>query len=335
MKITRDIKKRLVELVLQDGMMASDASEILNVNKNSARTIIKRFKEDDCQLRVRKVGGNNKVKLSDAIILLIEEIVENNPAATLKDIQKIIFDRQQITISITSIQNGLRKLRITLKKMSKVLDRVNSSETICKRKIYAEDFLHNAPNTNKNCIFIDESGFNLHLSRSLGRSKKGHVATITLPTVRGRMITLILAINQEKTLHYSILDKSTNNGDTFSKFMSELMDITNRCESLNNSWFIMDNVSLHKVKSVRSQFETNGNTLKYLSPYSYMLNPVERCFSKIKTYVRQALSNGSNENSLKRIIESAISTITPMDLSGYFMEMLRNVALAIEEHQFK
>jgi len=334
MKITNVIKKRLIDLVIQDGMKISDAAQILNVNKNSARTCINRFKKDNYEVIVRKVGGNNSFKLNNDVLLVIEQIVEEYPAATLKEIKRILFERIQVDISVSSVQNALHNLRITLKRFTRILDRVNSPETLKKRKDYAEDFIHNAPNTNKNCIFIDESGFNLHLSRSTGRSRKGVRASITLPTVRGRTVSLILAVNQEKILHHKILDRSTNNGETFSLFIQELLEITERDEQLNNSWFIMDNAAIHKVNSVRSQFGLKGQHLKFLSPYSYMMNPVERCFSKIKTSVRQVLSSGNHNGSLKGIIENGINTITPIDLSGYFMEMLRNVALALETHEF-
>ena len=44
----------------------------------------------------------------------------------------------------------------------------------------------------KKCIFIDESGFNLHLHRSMARSKIGSRAKIVLPTIRGRNVSLVV-----------------------------------------------------------------------------------------------------------------------------------------------
>lgn len=49
------------------------------------------------------------------------------------------------------------------------------------------DFTHNY-------VFIDEAGFNMHLRRNFGRSKKGIPAKIIVPSIRGISITILGAI---------------------------------------------------------------------------------------------------------------------------------------------
>jgi transposase len=51
---------------------------------------------------------------------------------------------------------------------------------------------------------------------------------------------------------------------------------------------IMDNVSVHKVAGVREGIEARGAALLYLPPYSPDLNPIEKCFSKLKAGLRKA-----------------------------------------------
>uniref|UniRef100_A0A0N5BZS1 DDE_3 domain-containing protein n=1 Tax=Strongyloides papillosus TaxID=174720 RepID=A0A0N5BZS1_STREA len=56
---------------------------------------------------------------------------------------------------------------------------------------------------------------------------------------------------------------------------------------------------------------------KFLSPYSYMLRPIENAFSKVKSCVRSRLRN--NENGvLSDIIMSETNNITSTDCNGYF-----------------
>ncbi len=51
---------------------------------------------------------------------------------------------------------------------------------------------------------------------------------------------------------------------------------------------VMDNLSVHKVSGVKKLIEACGARLVYLPPYSPDLNPIEKCWSKIKTYLRKA-----------------------------------------------
>ena len=51
---------------------------------------------------------------------------------------------------------------------------------------------------------------------------------------------------------------------------------------------IADNLSVHKIASVRRAIEQADATLWYLPPYSPDLNPIELCFAKLKAIVRAA-----------------------------------------------
>ena len=48
---------------------------------------------------------------------------------------------------------------------------------------------------------------------------------------------------------------------------------------------IADNLSVHKIASVRRAIEQADATLWYLPPYSPDLNPIELCFAKLKAIV--------------------------------------------------
>lgn len=51
---------------------------------------------------------------------------------------------------------------------------------------------------------------------------------------------------------------------------------------------VMDNLPAHKVSGIRELIEGAGAKLIYLPPYSPDLNPIEKCWSKIKTALRAA-----------------------------------------------
>jgi len=51
---------------------------------------------------------------------------------------------------------------------------------------------------------------------------------------------------------------------------------------------VLDNLSAHKVPSVREAIEAAGARLLYLPPYSPDFNPIEQLFAKLKALLRRA-----------------------------------------------
>jgi len=78
----------------------------------------------------------------------------------------------------------------------------------------------------------------------------------------------------------------------------------------------MDNLSAHKVKGVKEAIEAVGASLLYLPPYSPDLNPIEKCWSKIKTYLRQAKAR--TREALEQALKEVLLLITKEDAEGWF-----------------
>lgn len=55
-----------------------------------------------------------------------------------------------------------------------------------------------------NCIFIDESDFNVHIRRNFDRSKRGTLAKTLLPSNRGITITIIGAICEKGVIDLTL-----------------------------------------------------------------------------------------------------------------------------------
>lgn len=79
---------------------------------------------------------------------------------------------------------------------------------------------------------------------------------------------------------------------------------------------VMDNLSSHKSPEIREMIETAGADLWYLPPYSPDLNPIEKMWSKVKTFLRGYEARGTEE--LYRAVRQALKEITPQDAQGWF-----------------
>jgi hypothetical protein len=56
----------------------------------------------------------------------------------------------------------------------------------------------------KNCVFIDEAGFNLHIQRGYDWSLKGTPAKSIVPTGRGVTVTILGAISEARVIDISL-----------------------------------------------------------------------------------------------------------------------------------
>jgi len=79
---------------------------------------------------------------------------------------------------------------------------------------------------------------------------------------------------------------------------------------------IMDNLPAHKVAGIRDLIEAKGAKLIYLPPSSPDLNPIEKWWSKIKTYLRKAKSR--TQAKLEKALQEALLLITKEDAVGWF-----------------
>lgn len=79
---------------------------------------------------------------------------------------------------------------------------------------------------------------------------------------------------------------------------------------------VMDNLAPHKHPDIPRMLDHAGVEVWYLPPYSPDFNPIEKMWSKTKTYLRKAKARTSN--ALFRAIGRALRTITAADAAGWF-----------------
>ncbi|KAF7685753.1 hypothetical protein CDIK_3498 [Cucumispora dikerogammari] len=231
--------------------------------------------------------------------------------------------QKNVILSTSTIDNILKKLKITLKKTHRELDRVNNEQIINVRKEFC--LWYNEHNLGgNNMLFIDESSFNLHISRSQGRSYMGTRVNTRSPTVRGKSVILILCISETELLFFKGISNSTVAGNLFSLFFEELCTHLHVVLKLENVWLLLDNAKIHRRSSIAEICERYEFSFNFLSSYSYMLNPIENCFSKIKSTVRGRFAENTNMN-LQNIIYGACNLITSEYCLGFYRYVNRNM----------
>jgi transposase len=79
---------------------------------------------------------------------------------------------------------------------------------------------------------------------------------------------------------------------------------------------VMDNLGAHRTAGVAEAIEACGARLEYLPPYSPDYNPIEQCWSKVKTFLRKAKAR--TREALEAALKEAQLTISEADARAWF-----------------
>lgn len=159
--------------------------------------------------------------------------------------------------------------------------------------------------------FLDEAGSNLAMTRLYGRGAKGERVIETVPHNYGENITMLATLSLSGIAAPMTINGAVD-GAVFKVYIEKVLSPTLQAGDV----VIMDNLPAHKVTGIRELIEGCGAKLIYLPPYSPDLNPIEKCWSKIKTYLRKAKSRTRVE--LEKALQKALLLISEEDARGWF-----------------
>lgn len=160
-------------------------------------------------------------------------------------------------------------------------------------------------------VFIDEAGINLAMTRLYARALRGHRATATKPSARGKNVTMVGAISLQGVVT-ALTYLGGTDGLTFKTFIEKAL--------LSQLWegacVVMDNFSSHKVEGVRELIESVGAQLIYLPPYSPDFSPIENFWSKVKQHIRSVAARTAE--ALDKAITEAFEAVSLEDIRHWF-----------------
>jgi transposase len=159
--------------------------------------------------------------------------------------------------------------------------------------------------------FIDESGSNLALTRLYGRAAPGERVAEGVPQNYGENVTMLAAIGAGG-LQAPMTVNGAVDGTVFLAYVREVLGPTLEAGDV----VVMDNLKAHKVAGVEEAIEARGARLEYLPPYSPDFNPIEKCWSKVKTFLRRAKAR--TREALEAALKEALLTITEADARAWF-----------------
>jgi len=160
-------------------------------------------------------------------------------------------------------------------------------------------------------VFIDEMGTNLGLTRLYGRAAPGTRVLEQVPGDRGGNVSTIGAMALDG-LRTGLSVPGAIDGDTLLFFVEELLVPTLKRGDIG----LMDNNPIHKLDEIEEAIEAVGAWVLLLPTYSPDLNPIENCWSKVKTCLRSLKPRTLPD--LLDVLVKAFSSITVQDILGWF-----------------
>jgi transposase len=159
--------------------------------------------------------------------------------------------------------------------------------------------------------FIDEAGATLAMTRLYGRARPGERVVDSVPQNYGLSQTMLACLSLGGVSAPWVIEGAVD-GEVFLTWVREVLGPTLQPGDV----VVMDNLAAHKVVGVEQSITARGARLIYLSPYSPDFNPIERCWSKIKTYLRKAKAR--TIETLIGAIKQALATISESDALAWF-----------------
>ena len=304
--LSTDLRKRVVAAI-KNGMSWRDAARIFKVSEASIGRWL-RMDRARGSVEPEPMGGPNNVVMNDELLEVLERLVAERPDRTLAELIDALEAETGVRVGLATVVRGLTKLGMTRKKKSLVPTERDSERV----RLLRERFIGQLPAfPTERLVFIDETGTRLDMTRTHGRALRGEPVHDRIPRNRGENVTVIASMSIGGIEAVMTVDGGTTT-EVFLAFIEQVLAPTLSPGDI----VVLDNVGAHRAKQVREALEKLDIRLRYLPPYSPDLNPIEMCFSKLKTYLRAAKARC--RSTLDDAIASAIDTITPMDCGGWF-----------------
>jgi len=262
-------------------------------------------------------------------VLKVGECIQDDATLTQKGIANTLALRG-INISQSTVSSHLKKLGLTRKRLKRVSEKTVSSDVIAKRKLFALKYRNQSDN---NILFLDETGFNLHVSRKYGYSPKNLPAFKLVPANRGRNVSLLAIISNERIIHVKLLEGAYNT-NMFLVFLQECFDLHIFGPEKR---IVMDNVKFHKSFAVQNWFSGKKVLYDYLPPYSPQLNPIEEVFSTLKSRYHGIKPLARNAKDIMNYVTRVVQDMNGTDgvcFGNYYRNMRRYLDLAFSGSDF-
>lgn len=329
--VTKETIKSFKTLIEREKSQ-KEIMDTLSISKSTFQRLRRKYETGELDnIKDFKTFSENKKetkKDKSALKEFLAFSVANCPNLALSAIRENIVQNNSNNIihsSVPTICRTLKEMNYTRKVLTKIPINRNSAENKNIRCVYGNELANISDN---NLIFVDETGFNLHLAPRRGYSPINQKCFINVPNSKGTNVSLLCAISVHGIVAWAI-KIGPFDSEAFRNFIINEMPVLSNGE---NKILIMDNAAIHKTATVRDALMEKRYLFKFLPPYSPQLNPIEEFFSCIKArYSRYA--RPLNRDDVKSNVTDILSNGN-FNMHGYFSHMRSYITKARNREDF-
>ncbi|KAF0993303.1 hypothetical protein HZS_6199, partial [Henneguya salminicola] len=322
MPLTKEEKKKIVEMVIERGLDLTEAASRLSIHRGSAENCIDKYKKLGNSYLEETSKKDADYTLRKDTILKIEEINESYSVKSNKEISRIMKEKYGLNVSYVSVGLALRKLRITRKRLAFDPAKDKDREIVRQRRLHAFHFYKFAPMDRTKVIFIEESGFASYPWNFNNPQIKHLGLDIKSMRLKKEILKLIIAMNSEKIVHFNILKQYDDILSIFPLFISELTNILDTNTEQKNCWFILGNELSTIRNSISDQIFKSKHFFKELPPYSHKFNPIDEAFEQIKISMKCSMKTNHTWEPFKESIQREVLKISEQEICNYYYKAL-------------
>lgn len=314
------IRKRAIELVLDEKWTQTDAARALGVNRATLSQIIKRFKKDPSSL-----GGSSRtpLALSSDHRARIRAWVDDDCNLAVQTLQHKARAAFGFSVSVAAINLALRNLHFSVTRLSAPLslpaDQLNSDKALQLRYEYGMEYVRLFPRRHR-LVFLGEAEFVFSVRTRTATTKAVAAAesdeTLAAQfSVRAHQFSVTAVVMDSRVLLHRV--RYGEHPDlSFETLVMRVADALHNA-GIEDATIILG--SEYRAKSLSSPeiAVSLGHSLLFLPPDSpSVLNPVEMFFADWNATVRRG-PPPATEQELLKTIESCGATLAPEECAAY------------------
>lgn len=284
-KIDDATRERVVELVINRGKTLTEVSSLLYISPSAVRDIVDTFIQTGSTAKPPK-SGRRISRIEESHLDWLTKNMDEFAGRSVEWLTNKLNEHFQIQPPLVerTVEKAINNLTVyTLELMRAEPEGYNEPERIEGRLQWAQN-IGDGPGNRRHFVYIDEAGFNLHITRRYGRVPQGGRTVQRVPCKHGPHISLVVAVDETGILACQF-KRGVHNQETFSEFLEYQLF---PCLKVRPRLLLMDNVKFHKTQQVKDLILEHGHSFLLLPPNSPHLNAAEYVFSNVKkTHVRQ------------------------------------------------
>ena len=288
-----DLRERVAATVDEGRRSRREIARLFRVSLSFVSRLLKRRREAGSLAPAPHRGGHRPA-LDFAARWRLRRLAREHNDDTLDELRR----RGGFACSLTTIWRVLRRGGLTRKVKSLHADERDRPDVKRKRRSFRRRVRRIEPGRLK---FVDESGANTAMARTHAWSPRGERAVGSAPG-KWESFTVIAALGLPGSVDAAAFDS----------YVAAVLAPALRPGDV----VIWDNLPTHQGRAAAAAVRGAGARLMFLSPYSPDYTPIERLWSKIKTYLRRVAAR--TKDSLYGALGEALESVTAQDIIGWF-----------------